>query len=136
MAAAENSGRAAILQRIRNALKTPAKVRHAHDNVAAAVVDIFPPVSDPLQRFRHECAGNKTELIVTPNFDASVTAASAILAELQVGEVFVQDAPQLRDAAAQFGAGRSVRWSCDGGPLEATDVTVTLAELLVAQTGS
>jgi L-lactate dehydrogenase complex protein LldG len=137
MAAVENSGRAAILTRIRTALKTPAKTHDAHGNGAAAArVDIFAPVGDPLERFRRECAGNKTELIVTPSFDASVAAASAILAEMHAGEIFVQDAPRLRGAAVQFGAGRSVRWSCDGGPLEATDVCVTLAELVVAQTGS
>ena len=136
MAAAENSGRAAILQRIRTALKTPAKASESHGDAATSAVEIFLPVGDPLERFRVECAGNKTEVIVTPDFAASVAAAAAILAELKAREVFVQDAPKLRAAAPQLGMERSVRWSCDGGPLEMTDVTVTMAELLVAQTGS
>jgi L-lactate dehydrogenase complex protein LldG len=136
MPAAENPGRAAILTRIRTALKTPAKSHNAPGDVGAGSVDIFPPVGDPLERFRLECAVNKTELIVTPTFDASVAAAVSILSELEAKEVFVQDAPKLRTAGALLSVGRSVRWSGDGGPLDATDVTVTLAELLVAQTGS
>jgi L-lactate dehydrogenase complex protein LldG len=136
MPAAENSGRAAILNRVRAALKTPAKVHDSPGHVHAGPGEIFPPIGDPLERFRSECVGNKTELIVTSSFEASLAAASSILAESQAGEIFVQDAPELRRAAAQFGAGRSLRWSCDGGPLESTGVTITLAELLVARYGS
>ena len=136
MPSAENPGRAAILNRIRTALKTPAKIHDSSGHVHAGPGDIFPPMGDALERFRLECAGNKTELIVTSSFEASVAAASSILSELQAGEIFVQDAPELRRAAAQFGAGRSLRWSCDGGPLESSGVTITLAELLVAQYGS
>ena len=32
--------------------------------------------------------------------------------------------------------GRRIRWSSEGGPLEASQATVTLAEALVARTGS
>jgi hypothetical protein len=39
MASVENSGRAAILTRIRTALKTPAKTHDAHGNAAAAERD-------------------------------------------------------------------------------------------------
>jgi L-lactate dehydrogenase complex protein LldG len=136
MPAAENSGRAAILTRIRTALRTPAKIHDSPGHVHAGPGDIFPPIGDALERFRSECAGNKTELIITPGLDASVAAAASILSELQASEVFVQDAPEFRGAAPQLGAGRSIRWSCDGGPLEAATVTITRAELLVAQTGS
>lgn len=136
MPAAENSGRAAILSRIRTGLKTPAKVHDSRGHVHAGPGDIFPLIGDPLERFRLECAGNKTELIVTSSFDASIAAASSVLSESHEGEVFVQDAPELRRVATQFGAGRSLRWSCAGGPLESTSVTITLAELLVAQYGS
>jgi L-lactate dehydrogenase complex protein LldG len=136
MPGAENPGRAAILNRIRTALKKPANDHDSPRHVHASSGDIFPPIGDPLERFRLECVGNKTELIVTSRFEASIAAASSVLAELQAGEIFMQDAPELRRAAAQFGAGRSLRWSCDGGPLESTGVTITLAELLVAQYGS
>ena len=112
MPAAENSGRAAILNRIRTGLKTPAKVHDSRGHVHAGPGDIFPLIGDPLERFRLECAGNKTELIVKSSFDASIAAASSVLSELQAREIFVQDAPELRRAAARFGAGRSLRWSC------------------------
>jgi L-lactate dehydrogenase complex protein LldG len=117
-------------------LRTPTKVHDSPGNVHAGPGEIFAPIDDPLERFRQECAGNKTELIVTSSFEGSTAAASLILAKLQVGEVFVQDAPAFRRAEEQLGAGRSIRWSCDGGPLENAAVTITRAELLVAQTGS
>jgi L-lactate dehydrogenase complex protein LldG len=79
---------------------------------------------------------NKSELIVTSSFEESVAAAQALLADLGVADVFVQDAPELRRASAQLGAGRLVQWSSASGPVEATTVTITLAEMLVAQTGS
>jgi L-lactate dehydrogenase complex protein LldG len=132
----ENPGREAILTRIRTALKTPSKIADSAGHVHAGPGDIFPPIGDPLERFRLECVGNKTELIVTSNFEASIAAAKSVLAETQAGEVFVQDAPELRRAAQQFAGARSIRWSCDAGPIESAEVSITLAELLVAQTGS
>jgi L-lactate dehydrogenase complex protein LldG len=136
MSGAENPGRTAILNRIRTALKTPATVHDSPGHIHAGPGDIFPPMGDPLERFRSECAGNKTELIITSDIDSSVNIATSILAELQTCEVFVQDAPEFRRAADKLGAGRSILWSCDGGPLVTAAATVTLAELLVAQTGS
>jgi L-lactate dehydrogenase complex protein LldG len=132
----ENSGRKAILTRIRAALKTPARTADSPGHVHAGPGDIFPPIGDPLERFRLECLGNKTELIVTPSFDASVSAVDSVLTETQAREVFVQDAPDLRRAAQNFGSDRSIRWSCDAGPIESANVSITLAEVLVAQTGS
>jgi L-lactate dehydrogenase complex protein LldG len=136
MSGAENPGRTAILNRIRTALKTPTTVHDSPGHIHAGPGDIFPPMGDPLERFRSECAGNKTELIITYDIDSSVNIATSILAELQTCEVFVQDAPEFRRAADKLGAGRSILWSCDGGPLATAAATVTLAELLVAQTGS
>jgi L-lactate dehydrogenase complex protein LldG len=134
--ASENPSRDIVLGRIRAALKTPAKVHDSSGHVHAGQGDIFPPIGDPLERFRLECLGNKTELIITPNFEASVAAAVSILSELNNPEVFVQDAPKLRRAASRFECSRPLQWSSACGPLESVSVSITLAELLVAQTGS
>ncbi len=132
----ENPSREAVLGRIRAALKTPAKVHDSPGHVHAGPGNIFPPIGDPLERFRLECVGNKTELLVTANFEASVAAANSILSELGDTEVFVQDAPELRRAASQFGSSREIQWSSAAGPRESVSISITLAELLVAQTGS
>lgn len=132
----DNPGRAAILGRIRTALATPAKVHDSPGHVHAGPGEVWAPIGDPLERFAAECVINKSELIVTGSFEESVAAAQALLADLGAREVFVQDAPELRRAAALFAAGREVMWSSASGPAEATAITVTLAELLVAQTGS
>lgn len=132
----ENPSRERILARIRTALKTPAKIHDSPGHLHAGPAPIFPPIGDPLERFAAECVINKTELILVPNSSAAADAASALLDGLQVGEVFVQDAPELRNASARFSGARKVRWSSEGGPAESTLVTITLAELLVAQTGS
>jgi L-lactate dehydrogenase complex protein LldG len=136
MPQSDNPARAAILSRIRTALATPAKLHDSPGHVHAGPAEVWAPIPDPLERFAAECVINKSELIVTSGFEESVAAAQALLADLGATEVFVQDAPELRRAAAQLGAGRGVVWSSAGGPVEATTVTITLAELLVAQTGS
>ena len=132
----ENPSREKILTRIRTALKTPAKVHDSPGHIHAGDGHIFPPIGDPLERFAAECIINKTELLVVPNAEAAVEAAKALLDELHINEVFVQDAPDLRKAAPQFAGARKINWSSAAGPQESTLVTITLAELLVAQTGS
>ncbi len=52
------------------------------------------------------------------------------------GEIFAQDAPELRALATAFQDGRPLRWSSEGPPNEASQATITLCEALVAQTGS
>ncbi|MGA8034464.1 MAG: lactate utilization protein [Candidatus Acidiferrales bacterium] len=136
MPTSENPSREAVLRRIRAALKTPAKVQDSPGHVHAGPGDIFPPIGDPLERFRMECVGNKTELLVTSNFEASVAATNSILLELGAAEIFMQDAPELRRAASQFGSSKEIQWSSASGPRESASVSITLAELLVAQTGS
>jgi L-lactate dehydrogenase complex protein LldG len=132
----DNPGRAAILGRIRTALLTPAKIHDSPGHVHAGPEEIWAPIPDPLERFAAECVINKSELIVTGSFGESVAAAQALLAEIGTAEIFLQDAPEFRGASAQLGAGRVVQWSSASGPVEASTVTITLAELLVAQTGS
>lgn len=131
MEQAENPSRERILERIRKALRKPAP---RHD--ATAGRQIFPPVTNALERFQKECEANKTECLVTSDVAASATAIANVLASLPAGEIFAQDAPELRRMAQAWHDGRSVRWSSDGAPSEASQATITLAEALVAETGS
>jgi L-lactate dehydrogenase complex protein LldG len=135
MAEFENSGqgaRTAILERIRAALCTPAPHHEAPPDLQAP----FAPVENPLERFLTECAGNLIECIVTANHAASAAELAKLLASLPAGEVFVQDAPELRVLISAAVNGRPLRWSSEGAPAENSQATVTLAEALVAQTGS
>jgi L-lactate dehydrogenase complex protein LldG len=131
MEQAENPSRERILERIRKALRTPAP---RHD--ATAGRQIFPPVTDARERFQKECVANKTECLVTSDVAASAAAIANVLASLPPGEIFAQDAPELRRLAQARQDGRSVRWSSEGAPSEASQATITLAEALVAETGS
>ncbi|MGA7188669.1 MAG: lactate utilization protein [Candidatus Acidiferrales bacterium] len=117
------------------ALKTPAKI-HTAPEPASTSLPIFAPIPDALERFRRECAGNNTELIVTEDSRATGTALEKVLASLPAGEIFVQDAPELHQASSGLQSRESVRWSSAGGPHENSQATITLAEVLVAQTGS
>jgi L-lactate dehydrogenase complex protein LldG len=130
MASVENPSRERILGRIRKAVQTTA--RH-HDG---PVGQIFAPVTDPLDRFQKECVANITECTVTANAAESAAAIAKVLGSLPAGEIFVQDAPELRALVAGFRDGRPLRWSSEGRPNEASQATITLCELLVAQTGS
>lgn len=135
MAQNENQGRERILGRIKMALKTPAKI-HAAPHVASAPRIIFAPIPDALERFRSECAGNGTELIVTEDAGATSAALASVLTSLPAGEIFMQDAPQLRQMSSTLRDRNDVRWSSAGGPRENSQATITQAEVLVAQTGS
>jgi len=130
MASAENPSRERILGRIRAAVAS--KGSH-HDG---PVGQIFTPVTDPLERFQKECVANITECTVTANTAASAAAIAGVLASLPAGEIFVQDAPQLRALVSGIKDGRPLRWSSEGPPNEASQATITLCEALVAQTGS
>jgi L-lactate utilization protein LutC len=127
----ENPGRGRILERLRTALRAPAP-RHPSAEGRA----IFAPVTNALERFQEECADNDTECVVTPDLGASAAAVADVLAGLPPGEIFIQDAPPLRSMAPMWQGGRSVRWSSEGGPSEGSQATITLAESLVAATGS
>jgi L-lactate dehydrogenase complex protein LldG len=129
---AENPGRERILARVRNALRQTAP-KHA---ASASSGPIFAPITDPLDRFQKECALNLTECIITSDMGASAAAVGEVVASIPAGGIFVQDAPQLRGMVSLWPQGREIRWSSEGGPLEPSQATVTLAESLVAQTGS
>ncbi len=132
MERAENPGRERILARVRNALRQTAP-KHA---ASASSGPIFAPITDPLDRFQKECALNLTECIITSDMGASAAAVGEVVASIPAGGIFVQDAPQLRGMVSLWPQGREIRWSSEGGPLEPSQATVTLAESLVAQTGS
>ena len=131
MAQTENPGRARILARLRAALQTPAP---GHSSSARR--PIFAPVADALERFQKECAENKTECLVVADLAAGGAAVAGVLDALPAGEIFVQDAPDLRVLAPTWEKARRLRWSSEGGPAEASQATVTKAEALVALTGS
>jgi L-lactate dehydrogenase complex protein LldG len=135
MAHIENLGRERILGRIQMALKTPAKI-HTTPELASTPRLIFAPIPDALDRLRRECAGNSTELIVTEDSRATGAALETVLASLPAGEIFVQDAPELRQTLSTLRDRSDVRWSSAGGPHENSQATITLSEVLVAQTGS
>ena len=130
----ENTGRERILARIRNALRVPAP-KHTASAGSASGGAIFAAITDPLGRFREECALNKTECLLTSDLGASAAAVAEVLASLPAGEIFVQDSQMLRRMAALWQE-RAIRWSSEGGPAEASQATITCAEALVARTGS
>ena len=132
MAQAHNASRERILARIRTALREPA-TKHSAPGPPGP---IFPAVEDPLKHFQQECAQNLTECVLTSDLGASAAAVAHLLASIPAGEIFVQDAPELRRMVPIWGANRTIRWSSEGGPLETSEATITLAETLVAQTGS
>jgi L-lactate dehydrogenase complex protein LldG len=125
-----NPGREAILGRIRSALQKPAPQPEfiSHD------LALFPPVGDLLERLQKELAASLVDCIVTTDAASSARAISDALATLPPGEVFVQDAPELR--AAVQSCERPIRWSSEGAPAESSQATISLADMLVAATGS
>jgi L-lactate dehydrogenase complex protein LldG len=130
----ENTGRERILARIRSALRVQAP-KHVAPAGSAPGGAIFVSIADPLERFRQECALNKTECLLTSDLGASAAAVAEELASIPGGEIFVQDSPMLRRMAALW-QGRAIRWSSEGGPAETSQATITSAEALVARTGS
>ena len=51
---------------------------------------IFPPITNPRQRFLDECAGNLTEVFQTADGAGSIEALRTILSAVPPGEVYVQ----------------------------------------------
>jgi len=128
----ENPSRDRILERIRAGLRTvvPEPAAMASGRV------IFEPVVNPLERFQQECIGNLMECALTADSAASARHLSKVLQSLPDGETFVQDDPALRRLIELAAPARPIRWSSQGAPGEASQATVTLAEALIAQTGS
>lgn len=130
--ATSNPSREAILARIREGLRTPAPP--IEDKTFYG--PIFEAVDNPLQRFQQECKANLMECQLTPDGAASAQALAQVLQSLPAGEIFVQDDRALRRLMAAAGTARQIRWSSQGGPAENSQATVTLADALIAQTGS
>ena len=132
----ENPSRDRILERIRAGLRTvvpePPALRSGQV--------IFEPVNNPLERFQQECVGNLMECTLTADSAASARHLSKVLQSLPEGEAFVQEDPALRRLIELAAPARPIRWSSpsssEGAPGEASQATVTLAEALIAQTGS
>ena len=130
--ATSNPSREAILARIREGLRTPAPA------IETKTFDgpIFEPIQNPLERFQQECKANLMECQLTANAVDSAHALAMVLKTLPQGEIFVQDDEALLRMMEASGTARPIRWSSEGGPKEISQATVTLAEALVAQTGS
>jgi L-lactate dehydrogenase complex protein LldG len=133
---ANNPSRELILERIRAGLKAaPAKPVAAVASFEQAS-PIFRLVEKPLERFQQEAKANLMEVFPAADAAASVQYLARLVHALPQGEIFVQDAPVLRRMVDAARINRPVRWSFQGGPAEASQATVTLADALIAQTGS
>lgn len=130
--ATSNPSREAILARIRDALRTPIQP------IESKTFDgpIFAPIENLVERFEQECKANLMEFHLTASAAESAHTLAQALESLQQGEIFVQDDPILRGMVKTTGTARQVRWSSEGGPAERSQATVTLADALVALTGS
>jgi L-lactate utilization protein LutC len=124
------TGRDAILGRIR-AAQPPHTAGH---NVKLS--DMVAPATNVLERFRQECQGNMTELIETNTATDSVEALQRVLVSLPPGKLYVQDEAQLHGLLGKMSHDRPTIWSSEQTVPEDTQATLTLAEALVAQTGS
>ena len=127
----DNPGREQILQRIGAALRTPSP--HRSDAVSG---EFFEPITNSLERFQQECAGNLMECTLTSDSASSALQLAKVLDSLPEGEVFVQDDPMLRQILPTANPARPIQWSSEGAPREASQATITLADALIAQTGS
>lgn len=130
----ENSSREQILERIRAGLRTVVKVEEPAATASECV--IFEPINNPLERFQQECVANLMECALTADAASSARQLAEVLQSLPDGEIFVQDDPSLRRLVELAAPGRAIRWSSQGAPSKASQATVTLAEALIAQTGS
>lgn len=132
MATASNASRELILKRIRAGLQMPVTARWEE----VPERPFFAPIENPLERFEQECKANLMELTLTDNAAESARQLAGILGTLPPGEIFVQDHAALRALVENAGVSREIRWSSQGGPREVAQATVSLADTLVAQTGS
>jgi L-lactate dehydrogenase complex protein LldG len=129
--AATNPSREKILERIRAGLRVPA----AELEDRKFETQIFEPVQNPLERFQQECKANLMECHLAADASESAQMLAQVLQSLPAGEIYVQDDPALR-RMIDAGIGREVRWSSESAPKESSQATVTLADALIAQTGS
>lgn len=130
--ASSNPSREQILERIRAGLRVPA----VEPEERRFEGQMFEPVQDPLERFQQECKANLMECRLATGAQESAAKLTELLRGLPAGEIYVQDEPALRRMMEAAGEGRMVRWSSEGAPRETSQATVTLADALIAQTGS
>jgi L-lactate dehydrogenase complex protein LldG len=128
----ENPSRELILERIRAGLRTPTD----HHPGPGSDALIFEPVGNSLERFQQEATANLMESKLTTDTAASAFELGKIFDSLPAGEIFLQDDPLLRRLIELTKTQRPLRWSSQGAPREASEATVSLAEALIAQTGS
>jgi len=130
--ASANPSREQILERIRAGLRVPA----AELEDRRFEGQIFEPVQNPLERFQQECKANLMECHLAAGAQETSAKLAQLLRDLPGGEIYVQDEPALRRMMDAVADGRAVRWSTEGAPRETSQATVTLADALIAQTGS
>jgi L-lactate dehydrogenase complex protein LldG len=128
----DNPGRDRILERVRAGLR--AKTPEPAEGTAGKA--FFEPVTNPLERFQAEAKSNLMECFLTADNQESAAKLAQTLESLPAGEIFVQDDPSLRRLLEACRSDRAVRWSSMGAPNESSQATLTLAEALIAQTGS
>jgi L-lactate utilization protein LutC len=129
--ATQNPSRERILERIRAGLRVPV----APEGQTPAV-EIFAPVQNPMERFQQECKANLMECHMVGDAAGGASMLAQVLQSLPEGEIYAQDDPALRRLIAELRTARTVRWSSQGAPAESSQATVTLADALIAQTGS
>jgi L-lactate dehydrogenase complex protein LldG len=133
LATANNSARDRILEKIRAGLRVKVD---SPPPTNVSYEQIFEPVTDPMQRFLVEAKANLMECAVTSDSASSAQQLAGVLATLPDGQLYVQDAPSLRRLMEAANPKRLVRWSTEGAPVESSQGSISLAEALVAQTGS
>jgi L-lactate dehydrogenase complex protein LldG len=129
---AQNTSREQILERIRAGLRAPAPEIDNRNFEA----EIFEPVTSPLERFQQECKSNLMECYLVPDATAAAQKLAEVLQSLPPGEVYIQDDPALRWSMQTAQSNRAIRWSSQAPPAESSQATITLADALIAQTGS
>ncbi len=120
--------REAILQRLRAAQSRapePAQRR-----------PVFAAIDDPLQRYLAECKANLTEVIETATPEASAAAVQTVLKTYCNGLIYAEDDPRIRRLLGDAGIDLSVMWSSERAIPEQTELSITLTDALIAQTGS
>ncbi len=136
--AQDNPSREAILARIRTALAKPAPPCEliSHD------VPLFPTVGELIERLQKELTVHRVDCMLTSDVTASAQSLRNVLSTIPDGDIFVQDAPDLREilegrvATGLCPVGRPVRWLSEGTPSENSQATISLCELVVASTAS
>lgn len=135
-----DSAREAILGRVRQALRSPSPEPHwAHEPTTTGPIFPLPePTETALRaRFRQEFAAIQGEWLEADSLEAAKTLLADWLMRDEIRSLLAADSPALRLLLAET---PSVQWiggdSTDRRGWEQLDVGVTLAESLVAESGT